>query len=152
MNARELMSTQLYVVTGDDPVSTAAALMRDKEVGLIPVVDDRAAMHLAGVITDRDIAVRCVARRHDSDCRVHDHMTSSSLIIADPDEDTDRIVERMAHAKVRRVPVIERDRIVGIITQADIATKMGPADPAIVEQLVERVSRAAVISAPQVQA
>ena len=148
MQAREIMSTQLHVVTSDDVISSAAALMRDNDVGLIPVVDDRTRMHLTGVITDRDITVRCVARRHGSDCRVHDHMTSSSLITADPDEDTERIVERMAHARVRRVPVIERDRLVGIVTQADIATKMGPADPAIVEQLVERVSRAAIIAAP----
>lgn len=145
MKARDLMSTQLFVVTGDEPVSTAAALMRDKDVGLIPVVDDRTAMRLVGVITDRDITVRCVARRHNSDCRVHDHMTASSLMTTDPDEDTERIVERMEHAKVRRVPVVERGRVVGIITQADIATKMGPADPAIVEQLVERISRAAMV-------
>jgi len=148
MQAREIMSAQLFVVTGDDAVSSAAALMRDNDVGLIPVVDDRARMHLAGVITDRDITVRCVARRHGSECRVHDHMTSSSLITADPEEDTERIVERMSHAKVRRVPVIERERLVGIITQADIATKLGPSDPATVEQLVERVSRAAVTAAP----
>lgn len=145
MKARDLMSTQLFVVTGDEPVSTAAALMRDKDVGLIPVVDDRTAMRLVGVITDRDITVRCVARRHNSDCRVHDHMTASSLMTTDPDEDTERIVERMEHAKVRRVPVVEHGRVVGIITQADIATKMGPEDPAIVEQLVERISRAAMV-------
>jgi CBS domain-containing protein len=139
------MSTQLYVATWDEPVSVAAALMRDKEVGIIPLVNDRSSMRLVGVITDRDLAVRCVARRHDGSCTISDHMTWSDLVTAHPDEDPADIMERMEHAKIRRVPVVEDGRLVGIIAQADIATKLGRSDPAGVEQLVERISRAAVI-------
>lgn len=148
MKARDLMSTQLYVATRDDPVAVAAALMRDKEVGIIPVVDDRSSMRLVGVITDRDLAVRCVARRHPAECRISDHMTWSDLVTAHPDDDPADVMERMEHAKIRRVPVVEGKRLVGIIAQADIATKLGPSDPVGVEQLVERISRAAVIPVP----
>lgn len=145
MKARDLMSTQLYVVTRDDPIFVAAALMRDREVGVIPVVDDRSTMELVGVITDRDLTVRCLARRHDGSCTIGDHMTWSDLTTAGPDEDPDDIMERMEQAKVRRVPVLQGKRLVGIIAQADIATKLGPADPAVVEQLIERISRAAMV-------
>lgn len=145
MKARDLMSTQLYVATRDDSVSVAAALMRDKEIGLIPIVDDRSSMRLVGVITDRDLTIRCVARRHDGSCTVSDHMTWSDLVTARPDEELADVMERMEHAKIRRVPVVEDGRLVGIIAQADIATKLGRGDPVGVEQLVERISRSAVI-------
>lgn len=145
MKARDMMSTQLYVATRDEPVSAAAALMRDKDVGIIPIVDDRSSMRLVGVITDRDLAVRCVARRHPADCTVSDHMTWSDLVTARPDEDPARIIERMEYAKVRRAPVVDGGRLVGIISQGDIATKLGPDDPATIEHLVERISRAAMI-------
>ena len=146
MKVRDLMSTQLHVATRDEPVSAAAALMRDKDVGIIPVVDDRSSMRLVGVITDRDLTVRCLARRHDGTCTISDHMTWSDLVTAQPDEDPAEIIERMEHAKVRRAPVVEGRRLVGIIAQADIATKLGPDDPATIEHLVERISRAAMIS------
>lgn len=148
MKARDLMSTQLYVATRDDSVSVAATLMRDNEVGLIPIVDDRASMHLIGVITDRDLTIRCVARRHDGSCTVSDHMTWSDLATASPDDDLTEVMDRMERAKVRRVPVVEDGRLVGIIAQADIATKLGRGDPVGVEQLVERISRSAVIPVP----
>ncbi len=141
MKARDIMTPNPSVVTPDDPISRAAEIMRDHDVGLVPVVDDRSRMILEGVITDRDIAVRCVAQHHDSRCRVRDHMTADRVETVRPDVDLREVVSKMEADRVRRIPVVdERNRLQGIIAQADIARKVGPSDPALVEEVLERIS------------
>lgn len=138
MKAREIMTKNPEVITGSDSVSRAAQMMRDGDYGAIPVVNDREGMRLQGVITDRDIAVRCVAEGHDGNCAVGDHMSRDNLQTARPDEDVDEVMSRMKSAQVRRVPVVENERIVGIIAQADLATEYR--DDAAVEETVEKIS------------
>ena len=94
--------------------------MRDSDVGVVPVVDDAGSMRLAGVVTDRDIAVRVVAEGRDRSTHVRDVM-SAGLATVGPDDDLDRVTEVMKAQQVRRVPVCEGDRLVGIIAQADVA-------------------------------
>jgi len=138
MKAREIMTSKLECVTPQDSVSEAARIMRDRDVGIVPVVDDRSTNRLAGVITDRDITVRCIAEGRDGSCTVSEVM-SSDIITARPDDDVNRIMERMGADQVRRVPVVDDDhRIVGIIAQADIALE-GPSDKKVGE-VVERIS------------
>ena len=138
MKAREIMTSKLECVTPQDSVSEAARIMRDRDVGIVPVVDDRSTNRLAGVITDRDITVRCIAEGRDGSCTVSEVM-SSDIITARPDDDVNRIMERMGADQVRRVPVVDDDnRIVGIIAQADIALE-GPSDRKVGE-VVERIS------------
>jgi len=67
MKAREMMTSHPEVVTPKDPISRAAGIMRDRDIGMVPVVDDTSRMSLVGVITDRDIAVRHVADGHTGD-------------------------------------------------------------------------------------
>ena len=126
MKAREIMTSDVECVTREDSLTRAAQIMRDSDVGAVPVVDDRGSMRLVGVITDRDITVRHVAGDNTDDCRVGDHM-SGNLHTVGPDEDVSRVLETMKTEQVRRVPVVEGERIVGIIAQADIATE-GPGD------------------------
>jgi CBS domain-containing protein len=140
MNARDLMTAGPQVLTAEEPVSHAARIMRDADVGCVPVVDDRARMRLAGVITDRDIVVRCVAERHDGECRVGDHMTRESLAAVGPDADVEEVVAAMERNQLRRVLVTEQGRLVGIIAQADLALKEGPLEPLVVEEVLEQVS------------
>jgi CBS domain-containing protein len=148
MRARDIMTSNPLVVTGTDPVSHAAEIMRDAEVGIVPVVDDREARHLIGVITDRDIAVRCVARQHIPACEVRLHMSGDHLHTVGPDEDVDRVIDSMSHDQVRRIPVVAEDgRLVGMISQADLATKVGPDNPLDVERVLESVS--AKVTHPQ---
>lgn len=144
MRARELMTPAPRVVTGDTAVSDAARLMRDLDVGLIPVVDDLAHMHPRGVITDRDIVVRHVAERHPHDCRVDEHMSTGHLDTVGPDEDVSELMARMAGGQVRRILVVEGGRLVGIVAQADLALREGPVEPLRVEAVLERVSEPAV--------
>jgi len=141
MRARDIMTSNPLVVTGEDTISHAAEIMRDAEVGIVPVVDDREHRRLIGVLTDRDIAVRCVSHRHVPACDVRLHMSADHLHTVAPDDDVDRVLEAMAHDQVRRIPVVADDgRLIGMISQADLATKVGPDHPLDVERVLESVS------------
>jgi len=139
MKARDIMTTNPQVVTPDEPITRAAEIMRDNDVGFVPVVDDRTGMRLQGVITDRDIAVRHVAHNCPSTCTVADHMTRDTIDAVSPDADLDEVIEVMERDQIRRVPVLDEGyRLVGIIAQADIATR--GASEKEVGELVERIS------------
>jgi CBS domain-containing protein len=144
MLAREIMTVGPSCVTPDDPLSAAAELMRDLGVGIVPVVEDRERRRLVGVITDRDIAVRCVARHHELGCLVHDHMTGHKLHTVSPNADVAYVMEMMEREQVRRVPVVHEDgSLVGIIAQADMATKLGSEEALEVKHMLERISEPA---------
>lgn len=137
MKARELMTKDPAVLTPDEPVSRAAQIMRDRNVGAVPVVDDKSSMRLRGMITDRDIAIRHVAESHGQNCRVSDELTPGPLRTVTPDADAHDVMELMKREQVRRVPVVQGDRLVGIIAQADVAT--GEKAEAV-GKVVERIS------------
>jgi CBS domain-containing protein len=118
------MTANPQVVTASDSISRAAEIMRDTDVGIVPVVEDSGSMRLAGVVTDRDIAVRIVAEGRDGNVNVREIM-SSGLATVRPDDDLNRVTELMKREQVRRVPVVEGDRLVGIIAQADVAREGG---------------------------
>jgi len=144
MKARDLMTPDPAVVTLDQSLSDAALIMRDLDVGIVPVVDNPSSRNLRGVITDRDIAVRHVAERHLEDCPVSAHMTSGPLDTVSPEADASEVMELMMRDQVRRVLVTEGDRLVGVIAQADLALKEGEVEPIEVERVLERVSAPSV--------
>ena len=141
MRARDVMTTKLHVVMPDEPISAAAAIMADYSVGLVPVVHDFDEMRLEGVITDRDITVRHVAPRHDESCLIRDHMTNDHLDVVHVSDHISDVISRMRYDQLRRVLVIDAGaRLVGIITQADIARRIGRIEPVLVERLLEEMS------------
>jgi CBS domain-containing protein len=122
MKARDIMTSNPECVTAEDDLQAAARIMRDSNVGIVPVVDDRSSMRLRGVITDRDIVVRHVAGENRENCRVGDHMSDGRVHSVRPDDDLEAVTRIMKSEQVRRVPVCEEgDRLVGIIAQADLA-------------------------------
>ena len=124
MKAQQIMTDQPQVVTPKDPISHAAALMRDTNVGFIPVVADRESRRLVGVITDRDIAVRHVAGAHEMDCRIDQHMSATDLATVGPDADVDEVHRLMSTRQLRRIPVVDAEgSILGVIALADVAVK-----------------------------
>ncbi|MGH7468917.1 MAG: CBS domain-containing protein [Longimicrobiales bacterium] len=138
MRARDIMTGNPQYVTTQDSVQRAAQIMRDNDIGMVPAVDDRESCRLRGVLTDRDIAVRCVAENRNGDSRVIDLM-SRDLVTARPDDQLEEVMDRMKAEQVRRIPVIDDgDRLLGIIAQADIALE-GPGDQATAT-VVERIS------------
>jgi CBS domain-containing protein len=139
VKARDLMtSDKLECVTRQDSLTRAAQIMRDSDIGAVPVVEDSTSMRLVGVITDRDITVRHVAGDNADDCVVGDHMSEGRLFTAKPDDDVDTVLRTMKDQQVRRVPVVDGERLVGIIAQADVARSH--VDDEDTGEVVERIS------------
>jgi CBS domain-containing protein len=133
---RELMTPNPCAIDADKPVSYAAKMMRDENVGLAPIVQgDR----LIGTVTDRDIAVRVVAEGKDPDSTSVRDVASTNLVTIDPDQDLDEALRLMAEHQVRRLPVVEEDgRLVGVVAQADVAREAGDTRTG---HVVEEISR-----------
>lgn len=143
MRARDIMTPKPETLTASDSIRRAAELMRELNVGIIPVVDETERDRVRGVITDRDIAMRHVADGHGDSCTVGDHMTSSVIKVT-PDHDVDEVMRRMQRDQVRRIAVVEDgDRLIGIIAQADLAVKMSEREAEAVGETLEKISEPA---------
>jgi CBS domain-containing protein len=114
---RDTMSTQPKSIDASQAMVEAARAMRDEDVGSLPVTDQG---RLIGVITDRDIVVRVVAEGRMDSATVADALSRNPVTVQ-PDEDLDEALRLMARHQVRRLPVVEGDRLVGIVAQADVA-------------------------------
>ena len=122
MKIREIMTNRLVTVQPTESVSRAARLMRDADIGDVLVTDNGG--HQMGILTDRDIAVRVVAQEKDlSQAQVGDFM-SRDLYTASPDTDVEDAADMMAQRQVRRLPIVEGDRFVGIVSLGDLAVDM----------------------------
>lgn len=120
MKVREIMTTAVRCAEPDTSLDNIARMMRDEDVGAIPVLDGE---DLAGIVTDRDIVLRCVAARDDPlQVTAEDIMAGPVRAIA-PDANVEDASRLMAEAQLRRLPVCEDGRLVGIISIGDIAVK-----------------------------
>jgi CBS domain-containing protein len=118
MKISEVMTREVATVQADQTAQEAADFMLQGDTGSIPVSDGD---KLIGMITDRDIAVRGVAKGHGPDTPVRDLMTSG-LICAREDDDIDEVATKMSEAQVRRLPVIdESENLVGIVSLGDLS-------------------------------
>jgi CBS domain-containing protein len=123
MKVQEAMSTNVKLAKPNQSIRDAAKVMADIDAGVLPVGDgDR----LVGMITDRDIAVRAVARGLGPDTLVREVMSAEVKYCFD-DEDVEDVAGNMGEIQVRRLPVLNRDkRLVGIVSLGDIAMTDGP--------------------------
>src|SRR5688572_3477745 len=138
MRAREIMTREPACCTPDTTAEEAARLMRDNDCGVIPVVDGQGSKTLLGVVTDRDIALRCVGEGRGPDEPVSSLMTSSPESCS-PEDDVPDVEKVMMSKQVRRVPIIDAaGHLVGMIAQADLARKVG--DEKEVGEVVEHIS------------
>jgi len=129
-----------------DPVSVAAnasaehvaQLMRSSNVGSIPIVDQES--RLIGIVTDRDLALQVVADARDPRQTRAESIMTSDPAACRPSDDVERAIEVMEERQVRRVPVVDNDkRLVGMIAQADIATRLH--STAKTAEVVEEISQ-----------
>lgn len=134
-NVREVMTSNPATVRPDASVVEAARSMASEDVGSLPVVEgDR----LVGVVTDRDIAVRVVAQGKDAGATTVGEIASKDPVTVNPDGGLDEALQEMARNQVRRIPVVEGDRLVGIVAQADVAREAGDAKTGrVVEEISE---------------
>ena len=119
MRVQDIMSTNLITVETKEPVSAAARLMHERNIGVIPVKKENGA--LAGMLTDRDIVLRCVAAGRDPGSVKIEEIMSTGAITAAPGEDVTAALSRMKHEQVRRLPVVEGEKLVGMLSLADVA-------------------------------
>jgi CBS domain-containing protein len=114
----QAMTTNVRTVTPDASVVDAARIMRDEDTGSVPVVDDG---RVAGIVTDRDIVLRGVADGRDVTALDVREVCSSDPVTVEPGRDLDEALRLMAQHQVRRLPVVDGDRLVGVLAQADVA-------------------------------
>jgi CBS domain-containing protein len=117
------MTRDVKVVSPDQSIREAASVMSECDAGSLPVGQDN---RLVGVITDRDIAIRAVAQGKGPDTRVRDVM-SAEVLYCFEDEDAEHVARNMSDNKVRRLPVLNREKqMVGIVSIADLALNAKP--------------------------
>ena len=119
MNIRDVMTPNPRTIAPTDSIQNAARIMRDEDTGVVPVVDNGRPV---GLVTDRDIVVRAVAEDGQLNRPVSDIVTTG-VVSATPDMSTREAAELMSEHQIRRLPVVENERLVGIVSLGDLAVK-----------------------------
>jgi CBS domain-containing protein len=132
----EVMTDRPRCVTPETSVSEAAQLMASDDVGSLPILDGE---QLAGVVTDRDIVIRAIAKGKDPRGMPVREIASRELVRVHAEQDLSDALKLMASHQVRRLPVVDDDgRLVGILAQADVAVE---AKEKAVGEMVEEISK-----------
>jgi CBS domain-containing protein len=118
MDIRDVMTPNPRTVTPDDSIESAARIMRDEDTGAVPVVQNGRPI---GMVTDRDIVIRAVADGG-ANRTVRDVVTER-LVSVSPETSTREAAELMSEHQIRRLPVVENDRLIGIVSLGDLAVK-----------------------------
>jgi CBS domain-containing protein len=133
VTVREAMTAKPTIVANEATAVEAARLLSAENVGSLPVVEGE---ELVGIVTDRDLVVRVLAKDLDPHKVAIADVCSESPVVAGPEEPLDVALRRMAEAQVRRLPVVEDGLLVGILAQADVArTAPAHATGALVEEI-----------------
>ncbi len=119
MKVKDIMTSDIYSINQKESVQKAAQIMRESDIGSIPVNDGE---NIVGMITDRDIAIRNVALQHNPDMPVEEIMTAN-IINCSPETTVEEAADLMSKYQVRRLPVIENGRLIGIVSLGDFATE-----------------------------
>ena len=142
MKCSEVMTENPSCCLPTDTVFDSAQLMKSEDVGSIPIVEDNETKRLEGMVTDRDLALKVVGGSLDPKNTKIQEVMSTGIVTCGPDDNADEAIELMEEHQVRRIPIVDGDnRLVGIIAQADIATRMNA--PEKTAEVVEQISEAA---------
>lgn len=132
---REVMTPAPETIQADRTAAEAAKKMKEADAGMIPVMTNG---NLLGTVTDRDIALRVVAEGKDPQSTPVAEIASTDIVTVGPEDDLDAALEKMAKHQVRRLPVVEDGRLIGVIAQADVAREGKEKD---VGHALEEISR-----------
>lgn len=137
MLAREVMSGNIKMIPSNTSVQAAAELMRQMDIGILPVAEDG---RLVGALTDRDIAVRAVAAGADPKATPAREIMSRNVVSCYEDQDAREVARVMERNKVRRVVVVNRDNVaVGLISVDDLA--LHPETKSLADEVVMQFSK-----------
>ena len=137
MKVRDAMAKIVHRAKKNDKVGDVAKQMKQQDIGFIPVVDGEL---LIGVITDRDIVISCIAEGHDPRGETAEHLMNRDVTTVGPDDDIEDAGRKMERQEVRRLPVVDNGRLVGVLSHGNLvqATKNKTA-----EKVTEGVTRGA---------
>ena len=123
----DVMTRNPVVARPDDTVAQVAQLMKEKDIGPVPIVGGNNSKNLVGIVTDRDLALHVVAEGRDPQSTMVRDIMTTDLITCRADDDIEVAMKAMSINQLRRIPVVDDGMmLVGIIAQADIATRMDP--------------------------
>lgn len=139
MQCSEIMTKNPECCLPSDTVITAAQLMKSEDVGPIPIVADKNGKRLTGIVTDRDLAIKVIAESRDPNTTRLEDVMSDDVVSCKETDDVDDVLKLMEENQVRRIPVVgKNDQLLGIIAQADVATRLG--EPGKTGRVVEQIS------------
>lgn len=142
MKCSDVMTKDPSCCLPTDTVFDAAQLMKSEDVGPIPIVSDKQTKKLAGIVTDRDLAVKVLAEGLDSKQTKIEEVMTTGVQTCGPDDDVSNVLKLMEQHHIRRIPIVDdNDCLVGIIAQADVATRIDQPDKT--HEVVEEISKAA---------
>lgn len=121
MTVKDLMTTNVESVCSDDTVDHAAQLMREYNVGSIPVCDNK--NKIIGIITDRDITLRSSADGQNTKSQSVRDIMSSNPVVGRPDMDINDAARIMSERQIRRLPIVENNNLIGVVSLGDIAVE-----------------------------
>ena len=139
MQIRDVMTESVVTAPASAAVREVAVLMRERNVGSVVLVDERGAP--AAFVTDRDLTVSVLADGRDDSDRARAH-ASAPVITASPEMEVEQAAELMVSHGIRRLPVLDRDRLTGIVTLDDLAVRTG--DLELAQRLTSEITRAAL--------
>ena len=137
---RDVMTEELVFCTPGDTVSKVAQLMKREDIGPVLIVDNERSKTLVGIVTDRDLALKVVGEGRDpKNTKVEDVMTRK-LITCHADDNVENAMKAMAQYQLRRIPVVDENmKLVGIISQADVATRVD--EPERTAEVLKEISQ-----------
>lgn len=137
---RDIMTQDLVYSWPEDPVSKVAQLMKKQDIGPVLIVDNERARTLVGIVTDRDLALKVVAEGRDPKTTKVEEVMSRKLVTCHADDNVENALKAMAQYQLRRIPVVDdNNRLVGIISQADVATRVD--EPEKTAEVVKEISQ-----------
>ena len=137
---RDVMTKDVVVCTPENTVSEVAQLMKTEDIGPVLIVDNEQSKTLVGILTDRDIVLKVIADGHDPKTTRVGEFMSKKLVTCYADDDVEIAMKSMAQFQLRRIPVVgENMQLVGIISQADVATRVDA--PEETAEVVKEISQ-----------
>ena len=136
----EVMTKKTVCCQPDDMVTTVAQLMQSENIGSIPVIENKQNQKLVGIVTDRDLALKIVAKGLDAKSTKVESVMTRKVVTCQAEDDLQKALDAMAEHQLRRIPIVDNDnKIVGIIAQADVATRVN--QPEKTATMVKEISQ-----------
>ena len=139
-NCGEVMTKDPVCSLPNNTVKKVAQLMKRGNIGSVPIVEDEQTRTLVGIVTDRDLALKIVAKGRDANTTKVEKVMTRQVVTCRAEDDVQKALDVMAKNQLRRIPIVDDDnRIVGIIAQADVATRVN--QPEITATVVKEISQ-----------